>query len=105
ATRGGPGLAETFAMPTSIVPVTIRVRAGGAAARPQPFSFIVPGGDRGFVLEADVSAADLAAARTRWRAVTRAAVLGVLTITLLLCTGPLIDLLRRIRSLSRFLGA
>jgi signal transduction histidine kinase len=105
ATRGGPGLAETFAMPTSIVPVTIRVRAGGAAARPQPFSFIVPGGDRGFVLEADVSAADLAAARTRWRAVTRAAVLGVLTITLLLCTGPLIDLRRRIRSLSRFLGA
>jgi hypothetical protein len=102
---GGPGLAETFAIPTSIVPVTIRVRAGGAAARPQPFSFIVPGGDRGFVLEADVSPADLAAARARWRAVTRAAVLGVLTITLLLCTGPLFDLRRRIRNLSRFLGA
>jgi hypothetical protein len=28
--RGTPGLSETFVMPTSIAPVTVRVRAGGA---------------------------------------------------------------------------
>ena len=102
--RGAPGVTETFAMPTSIVPVTLRVRAGGATAPPQPFRFTVPARDGGFVLEADVSPGDLAAARERWRAMTRAAVLGVLAVTLLLCTGPLLDRRRQTRDLSRFLG-
>ena len=95
--RGAPGLTETFAMPTSLVPVTLRVRAGGAASPPQPFRFVVPARDGGFVLEADVSPGDLAAARARWRAMTWAAVLGVLAVTLLLCTGPLMDLRRQTR--------
>jgi signal transduction histidine kinase len=102
--RGAPGLTETFAMPTSLVPVTLRVRAGGAASPAQPFRFVVPARDGGFVLEADVSPGDLAGARGRWRAMTRAAVLGVLAVTLLLCTGPLMDLRRQTRDLSRFLG-
>ena len=89
--RGGPGLSDLFVMPTSIVPVAIRIRAPGDATPEQPFRFTVPGRDGGFVLEADVSPGDLAAARARWRAVTRAAVLGVLAIALLLCAGPLID--------------
>ena len=101
--RGAPGLSETFTMPTSIAPVSLRVRAGGATSPPQPFRFTVPGPDGGFVLEADVSPDDLAAVRARWRATTRAAVLGVLVISLLLCTGPLIDLRRQTRDLSRFL--
>ena len=102
--RGAPGLSETFAMPTSIAPVTLRVRAGGATSPPQPFRFTVPGRDGGFVLEADVSPGELAAARARWRAMTRAGVLGAVAITLLLCTGPLMDLRRQGRDLSRFLG-
>jgi signal transduction histidine kinase len=101
--RGGPGLTETFAMPTSLVPVTLRVRAGGATSPPQPFRFVVPARDGGFVLEADVSPGDLASARARWRAMTWAALLGVLAVTLLLCTGPLLDLRRQVRDRSRFL--
>ena len=51
----------------------------------------MPAPDGGSLLEAEVSPADLAAARARWRDGTRAAVLGVLALTLLLCSGPLID--------------
>ena len=102
--RGAPGLTETFTMPTSIVPVTLRVRAPGAPVPPQPFRFTVPARDGGFVLEAEVSPGELAAARARWRAMTRAAVLAVLAVTLLLCTGPLMDLRRRRRDVGGFLG-
>jgi signal transduction histidine kinase len=102
--RGAPGLSESFSMATSIAPVTLRVRAGGTTSPPQPFRFTVPGRDGGFVLEADVSPDELAAARARWRAMTRAAVLSVLAVTLLLCTGPLMDLRRQTRKLTRFLG-
>ena len=102
--RGTPGLTETFSMPTSIAPVTLRVRAGGVAAPAQPFRFTVPSRDGGFVLEADLSPADLAAARARWRAMARAAVLGVFAVTLLLCTGPLMDLRRTTRDMRRFVG-
>ncbi len=91
-------------MATSIAPVAIRVRAGGAESPAQPFRFTVPGRDGGFVLEADVSPAELAAARARWRAMTRAAVLGVVAVALLLCTGPLIDLPPPDAEPSRFLA-
>ena len=57
----------------------------------------------GFLLEAAVAPADLAAARARLRHVTRAAALGVVALTLLFCTGPIIDLRRQTRDVSRFL--
>jgi len=102
--HGTPGLTETFVMPTALVPVTLRVRAGGSPSPPQRFRFTVPARDGGFVLEADVAPGDLAAARAHWRAMTRAAVLAVLAVALLLCTGPLIDLRRQARDMRRFLG-
>jgi signal transduction histidine kinase len=46
--------------------------------------------------------ADLAAARARWRAITWAVVLGVIAVTLLFCTGPVIDMRQRTRETSRF---
>ena len=102
--RGTPGLAETFATETSIAPVTLRVRAGGTVAQPQPFRFSITGPNGGFVLEADVAPEELAAARAHWRAMTRAAVLSVLVIALLLCTGPLIDRRRHSRNTGGFLA-
>jgi signal transduction histidine kinase len=102
--RSAPGLSETFTMATSIAPITLRVRAGGAPSPPQPFRFTIPARDGGFVLEADVSPAELAAARARWRAMTRAAILGVLALVLLFCAGPLMDLRRQTRDMSRFVG-
>jgi len=102
--HGAPGLSDTFAMTTSIAPVTLRVRAGGARGQSQPFRFTVPARDGGFALEAEVSPGDLAAARTRWRAATRAAVLSVLAITLLFCSGPLMDMRRQRRDAGDGLG-
>jgi len=101
----GAGLSDTFAMQTSIVPVTLRIRPGDAAAPAQPFRFIVPGPNNAFVLQADVSQEDLAAARARWRALTRAAVMSVLVVTVLLCAGPLLERRRRVRDLSGLLGS
>jgi signal transduction histidine kinase len=103
-TRDAPGLNETFIIPTSIVPVTLRLGVGGGALPVQPFRFTVPARDGGFVLEAEVSPQDLLAARARWRARTWAAVLAVLAVAMLLCAGPLIELRRRARDPGRFLA-
>ena len=102
--QGAPGLSDTFALPTSLAPVTLRARASVAPAPPRAFTFVVAARDGGFVLEAEVPPAALAAARAHWRQVTRAAMLGVVAGTLLLCTGPIIDRRRQTREVSRFLA-
>jgi signal transduction histidine kinase len=102
-TEEAPGLVDTFVMQTSVVPVTLRVGAA-APTTTGPFRFVVPARDSAFVLEAEVSPADLVAARARSRAITWAIVLGVLAVTLLLCIGPVIDMRRRTRETSRFLA-
>src|SRR6185503_3192177 len=102
--QGAPGLSDTFVLPTSLVPVTLRARADAADAPPQPFTFVVRAPDGGFVLEAAVAPADLAAARARWRNVTRAAALVVVALTLLFSAGSIIDLRRQVRDTSRFLA-
>jgi signal transduction histidine kinase len=101
-----PGVAEAFVLPTSLVPVTMRVRpqAGAGAGSTRPYTFVLPASDAGFALEAEVAPADLANARARWRFVTRAAVLGVTALTLLLCAGPLLDLRQQARDVSRFVA-
>jgi hypothetical protein len=81
--------------------VAVRVRAGGAESPTQPFRFTVSGRDGAFVLEADVSPAELAAARARWRAMTEPRC-WALRRTLLLCAGPLMDRRRQTRELSAF---
>jgi signal transduction histidine kinase len=102
--QGAPGLSDTFVLPTSLAPVTLRARASVATAPAGGFTFVIAARDGGFVLEAEVSPDALAAARAHWRHMTRAAVLGVVAVTLLLCTGPLIDRRRQARDVSRFLA-
>jgi signal transduction histidine kinase len=104
AVQGAPGVSDTFVLPTSLVPVTLRARAGATSAPQDPFSFVVRAPDGAFVLEASVAPADLAAARAGWRAMTRAVVLGVIALTLLLSAGPIIDLRRQMRDTSRFVA-
>jgi signal transduction histidine kinase len=101
--RNAPALSDTFVLPTSVAAVTLRVGPAGATTPAGPYRFVVAARDSAFVLEADVSPADLAAARARWRAMTWAAVLSVLAVALLLCMGPATDLRRRTRDMSRFL--
>ena len=102
--QGAPGLSDTFVLPTSLVRVTLRAAAGAPDAPARPFTFVVRAPNGGFVLEAAVSPADLAAARARWRHVTEAAALVVVALTLLFCAGPIIDLRRQVRDMSRFVA-
>ena len=112
--EGAPGLAGTFAMSTSLVPVSLRVRVPGgrqsqAEGRPGPedsqYTLKIPSRGGGLLVEADVAPGDLAAARERWRGGTWAAVVSVLAITLLLCAAPLIELRQRTRDARTFLIA
>jgi signal transduction histidine kinase len=104
-----PGVADTFVLSSSLVPVTIRLRL----PIPDPpltkskgvYSFAVPAPGGEPLVDAELSHSDLAAARARWRGNTRAAALGVLAITLLLCAGPLVDRRRVARDVPGFLQA
>jgi signal transduction histidine kinase len=103
--EGAPRLTEEASLlATTLVPVTVRARAAGATAPGRPFTFVIAASDGGFVLEAEVSPEDLARARAYWRDMTWAAVLCIVAVTLLLLTGPLVDLRRQTREMSRFLA-
>jgi len=102
-TEAAPGLVDTFVMQTSTVPVTLRISTAAAPAPPSLYRFNVPARDSAFLLEVTVSPGALAAARSRWRSIVRATVLGIMAVTLLLSTGPVIDMRRRLSETSRFI--
>ena len=104
AVRSAPGVTDTFILSDTLVPVSLRVRIGDVA--PQgAYTFVIPSPGGGPLVDAEVSPADLAAARARWRGGTWAAVLSVVGITLLLCAGPLLELRRRARTTRTFVAA
>lgn len=86
---------DTFVIPTSLVPVKVSALFGGAAPPPDPYRFVVPSRGGGLLIAADVLPADLAEARAEWRRDTWAAVWSVVALTLLLCSGPLLEGRRR----------
>ena len=85
-----PELADSFILPTSVVDVAVRARPGTSDGQ-SPYAFAIRSSDGQTLVEAEVSPASLAAARTRWRTWTRAAVLGVLALTLLFCAAPVLE--------------
>ena len=92
---------DQVVVPTSVAPVSLRSR--GAPAPADPYTFLIPsprGGEA--LIEAQVAPGDLADARARWRNGTWAAVWSLVAVTLLLCTGPLLELRRHSRDLRRF---
>jgi signal transduction histidine kinase len=93
----GPGPADTFVLPSSLAPVSVRVRFGESAA-PSPYSFVIPSTSGQVLVEAQVAPADLAAARARWRRRTTGAVLALLGLTVLVCAGPLVERRQRART-------
>jgi hypothetical protein len=99
-----PGLADTFALATSLAPVTLRPWIRGTPSANEPFAFVIAGQDGTPLAQAAVVPADLAAARAGWRRHTWAAVLGVLGLTLLFCAGPAIERRRQRRDVRGFLG-
>jgi signal transduction histidine kinase len=90
-----PGPSDTFVMPASLAPVSVRVRLGQSAA-PSPYSFVIPSASGQALVEAHVEPSDLAEARGRWRSRTVGAVAALLGLTVLLCASPFIE--SRLRS-------
>jgi signal transduction histidine kinase len=88
--QGAPGSRDTFILETALVPVEVRVRLGDAPGR-GPYTFVVPSRSGGLVVEAEISPADLVAARAAWRRLQWSAVTVVIGLTLVLCAGPLLD--------------
>ena len=89
-----PGRSDTFVLSDTLVPVRFWTGPGGATAN-SPYAFVVLSRDGQRLIEAEVSAADLAEARNRWRRGTEAALLATLGLALLLCVGPLLEVRRR----------
>ena len=90
-----PGLADTFTVSTALAPVALRAIVQGSQVSTRPFTFVIPAEGGGLLVEAEVSSADLAAARARWRSAAWAAVWSVFALTLLLCAAPLIEWRRK----------
>jgi hypothetical protein len=89
-------VSDTFRLPTSVVDVNVRATPGLAPPQP-PFSFEIRTAQGQVLASAEVSPADLAAARATWHSWTRAAVVGVLGLTILLCAAPLLEARRHAR--------
>jgi signal transduction histidine kinase len=93
-----PGLTDTFAVSTSIVSVRLRAIIAGSppAKTPGSFTFVIPAPDGRPLVNAEVSAADLAAARARWLRTSWAAFISVLGVTLVLCAAPIVERRRQV---------
>src|SRR5262245_27685610 len=102
--ENGVGTPDTFVLSTSLVPVRLRARVGAAPPRADPFVFVVSSRSGSLLVEAEVSRADLANARAQWRRNTWAAAIAVLGLTLLLCTGPIVESRRRATDVQGFLA-
>ena len=89
-----PGVADRDLVSTSLAPVTLRF--GGGAASETTAGFALKSPDGVTLVEAAVSSADLAAARSRWRQRTAAVALSVIALTLLLIVGPLVERRRQL---------
>ena len=83
--------ATDYTLSTPLAPVSLRMRYEGAGDQSRPGSFVLrtPAGEP--LVEASIGAAELAAARARWRQRLVGVVIAVCGIVLLLLTGPLLD--------------
>jgi nitrogen fixation/metabolism regulation signal transduction histidine kinase len=104
ADRVTPGAADTFMMRSSIAPVSVRAAIGGAQRR-SDYAFVIPASDGQVLVEAEIAPAGVADARSRWRSQTVGWMLAVLALTMLVCTGPLLDARRRARAPAPLLAA
>ncbi len=91
-------------MRSSIASVSVRAGIGGAQRR-SDYAFVIPSSDGQVLVEAEIAPADVADARARWRSQTVGWVLAVLALTMLVCTGPLLDARRRARAPAPLLAA
>ena len=96
------GGGDAFILPTSVAPVTVRPAVLAGADARKPFTFAVSGPSGNPLIEAHVTPADLSGARTRWRQLVQTAVLTVVAVTVLFCSGPFVDRRRNARDMRSF---
>jgi signal transduction histidine kinase len=96
---------ESFRFSTWIAPVSIQLQYEGEPTSNGARTFAVdsPSGRR--LLTATVAPSDLAATRERWASATRSIAIVVLSVALLLLTGPFIDWRNRARSALPYVAA
>ncbi len=87
-----------FMLNTSLAPVSLRTRYEGAGEGALPGTFVVTSPTGETLLSAHVSSADLAQTRRTWLRATFGLALTILAVSLLLCSGPLVDLRTETRS-------
>jgi signal transduction histidine kinase len=100
----GSATADSFTFATAIAPVALRARYEGAGERSGPYSFVITGAGGQVLLEARVSEDDLVQARRTWRATVTTVAVWVAALTLVLLTGPLLDLRARSRTATGYLA-
>jgi hypothetical protein len=91
-----PGAPDTFVLATSLVPVSLSTRVG-VSPTGSPYTFVIPSSGGQLLVVGEVAPADLAASKQDWRRRTRATILSICAVTILLCAGTLIDVRRRAR--------
>jgi signal transduction histidine kinase len=77
--------------PTSIAPVSLRMRSEGAGEIPRDGAFLLRTPAGAPLVEGSVARADLQKARTNWRRTVTGWVIVILGVTQLLLMGPLLD--------------
>jgi signal transduction histidine kinase len=103
--EGASAPPDTFIVATSIVPARVSALFGGAVPPPDPYRFVIPSAGGGLLVAADVAPGDLASARALWRSATWAAVWSVVAVTVLLCSGPILEWRARARDRGAFAAA
>jgi signal transduction histidine kinase len=80
-----------YVLPTKFGPASLRLGIEGAGEQPSSAGLLLraPGGE--VLVEASVSSEQLARARASWRRQVMAVVLGILSLTMLVLVGPLLD--------------
>ena len=97
-------VSDTFRLPTSVVDVDVRATPGLEPPKP-PFAFAIRSAEGQLLAEAEVSAAELEQGRREWEAWTRAAVIAVLALALLLCAEPALQARRHAVKAGTFAAA
>jgi signal transduction histidine kinase len=83
--------ASDYVLPTPLGPASLRTRYEGAGDQPRPNAFLLRAPDGEALVEVSVSPQDMERARRDWRRRVAAVLLAILSITILLTIGPLLD--------------
>jgi signal transduction histidine kinase len=96
-----PAPSDTFTLPAGAIDVAIHSRPASASVE-SPYEFLIRSADGQLLAAAEVSPERLAAARLRARGWTRGAIIGILGLTLLLATAPILEWRRHTPDRRRF---